>query len=361
MKLSNKLKLSASILAALASFAASAGNNGITVNIAPAKNVLQSHDDVVVNVTLTNTSNTSQYVLKYYTPFNGIEESIFNVTRDGVKVPYLGAHYKRGTPKSSDYFELKPGKSYSQKVELSALYDMSVSGDYKISYKAASYNLFSSTFSPAGFASTEKELGAIQSDETSMFINGRHPRGFVTEVAQAIAAQPLAGSLSYTNCSASQQSTIATAVSNAKTYAAGANSYLGAAKTGPRYVTWFGQYDSTRYSNVKTHYLNIADAYANKAVTVDCGCKKSYYAYVYPTQPYKIYVCNAFWTAPMTGTDSKAGTLIHEMSHFNVVAATDDWVYGQSGAKSLAISNPSQATDNADSHEYFAENTPAQN
>jgi peptidyl-Lys metalloendopeptidase len=72
-------------------------------------------------------------------------------------------------------------------------------------------------------------------------------------------------------------------------------------------------------------------------------------------------VCNAFWSAPSTGTDSKAGTLVHEMSHFNVVASTDDWAYGQSAAKSLAISNPSKALDNADTHEYFAENNPFQN
>ncbi|MFC0050092.1 M35 family metallo-endopeptidase [Rheinheimera tilapiae] len=32
-----------------------------------------------------------------------------------------------------------------------------------------------------------------------------------------------------------------------------------------------------------------------------------------------------------------------------------------SAAKSLALSNPTQAVKNADSHEYFAENTPAQN
>ena len=48
------------------------------------------------------------------------------------------------------------------------------------------------------------------------------------------------------------------------------------------------------------------------------------------------------------------------MSHFNIVAATDDWAYGQSAAKNLAIRKPSRAVDNADSHEYFAENTPAQ-
>ena len=100
---------------------------------------------------------------------------------------------------------------------------------------------------------------------------------------------------------------------------------------------------------------------SNNSIIIDCSCHQSYYAYVYPTQPYRIYVCNAFWSAPTAGTDSKGGTLVHEMSHFNVVAGTDDHVYGQSGAKSLAISNPANALDNADNHEYFAENNPSQN
>jgi peptidyl-Lys metalloendopeptidase len=359
MKLSKQLKLSVSVIAALASFAASAGNNGITVSVTPAK--AASSDDVMVNVTMTNTSSVPQYVLKYYTPFNGIEESLFEVTRDGAKVQYLGAHYKRHEPKSSDYLLLKPGKSYKQNVELSALYDMSISGDYKVRYNAASLNLFSSTFSTSGFAATEKEIGAIQSDAASMFINGVHPRGFVAETPKELLANTLAGSLSYTNCSASQQTTVASAVAGAKTYAAGANTYLSAGKTGTRYTTWFSAYNATRYSAVKSHYIAIADAFNNKAVTVDCSCTQSYYAYVYPTQPYKIYVCKAFWTAPMTGTDSKSGTLVHEMSHFNATASTDDWAYGQSAAKSLAISNPTNAIDNADSHEYFAENNPALN
>ncbi len=49
-------------------------------------------------------------------------------------------------------------------------------------------------------------------------------------------------------------------------------------------------------------------------------------------------------------------TLVHEMSHFTGVAGTDDWAYGRTAAKALAISDPAKALDNADSHEYFAEN-----
>ena len=49
-----------------------------------------------------------------------------------------------------------------------------------------------------------------------------------------------------------------------------------------------------------------------------------------------------------------------QASHFTVNGGTQDYVYGQSGAKSLAQSNPSEAVFNADNHEYFAENNPAQ-
>jgi peptidyl-Lys metalloendopeptidase len=138
-----------------------------------------------------------------------------------------------------------------------------------------------------------------------------------------------------------------------------ANAYLGTRTAGTRYTKWFGTYDATRYATVTSHFVNIKDAFDSKPVTVDCSCKESYYAYVYPTQPYKVYVCNAFWSAPLTGTDSEGGTLIHEVSHFNVVAGTDDWAYGQTAAASLAKKKPARAVDNADSHEYFGENTPA--
>lgn len=68
----------------------------------------------------------------------------------------------------------------------------------------------------------------------------------------------------------------------------------------------------------------IRSAFPWAPVAVDCGCDEAYFTYVYPDQPYVIYVCNAFWSAPATGSESKAGTLVHEMSHFNVVAGTDD-------------------------------------
>ena len=144
-----------------------------------------------------------------------------------------------------------------------------------------------------------------------------------------------------------------------KIYASNAENYLLANTLNSRYTTGFGVFSSARYDLVKSHFIAISNAMDNANVRFDCTCTQTnVYAYVYPNQPYNIYLCGAFWNAPLTGTDSKAGTLIHEMSHFDVVANTDDYAYGQTAARNLAISNPDNAVRNADSHEYFAENTP---
>ena len=350
----NLKQLGAFALAASFSLGAYAAD-GLSASISMDKRALGPREDVVVNVTLTKTASVPQYVLKGHTPFGDIEESLFEVTRDGVKVAYEGMHVKRAAPTPADYYVIQPGKSYKVQVELSQMYNMSISGDYTIRYKTKSAKLFSH-MDPMGKVTDKKQPDTLSSDALTISIEGTLPRG---SVAKAPAEPTATAGLSFSRCTTSQQSTITNAVAAAQGMSNNANAYLGANNTGPRYTKWFGSYTSSRYSTVKSHFTAIKSAFDTKPVTVDCGCKQSYYAYVYPNQPYKIYVCKAFWSAPMTGTDSKGGTLVHEMSHFNVVAGTDDHAYGQSAAAALAISNPNQAVDNADSHEYFAENTPA--
>lgn len=167
----------------------------------------------------------------------------------------------------------------------------------------------------------------------------------------------------FSGCSSAREGELIVARLRAEELARGAKAAVaglpeGQRPSAARYSEWFGAYDAGRYATVAQHYQAIEDAVSTKPVTFDCSCTNNYYAYVYATQPYKIYLCNAFWSAPVLGTDSRAGTLIHEISHFNVVSATDDHVYGQSGSRNLASTDPGKAIQNADSHEYFAENTP---
>jgi len=60
----------------------------------------------------------------------------------------------------------------------------------------------------------------------------------------------------------------------------------------------------------------------------------------------------------MYSYNSQPGTLSHEMSHFNDIAATQDYQYGVTGCMNLAKSSPSKAVNNADSHEYLQESHP---
>ncbi|GGZ04966.1 M35 family metallo-endopeptidase [Pseudoduganella plicata] len=327
--------------------------SGVVANISVDKQSLGPADDLVVKVTLTNTTSTPQRLLKWQTPFGPITESLFDVTRDGVPVAYEGKHVKRPAPRASDYFVIQPGKSHTASVELSSLYDLSATGDYAIRFVAIGPESAPTTKggSAAKSAPAGEDDDLVKSEAVQVWIEGSNLR--------KSAPAPEGEGLTFTSCSASQQSSINSAFTAAKTMANGSVSYLNAGTRGTRYTKWFGTYDATRYNTVKTHFANIKNALDTKPVNVDCSCTDSYYAYVYPNQPYKIYVCNAFWSAPTSGTDSKGGTLVHELSHFTVVAGTDDWAYGQSAAASLATSNPARAVDNADSHEYFSENTPA--
>lgn len=309
-----------------------------------------ANQDVVIHVTFLNPTNHTIKLLKWYTPVEDFEEPLFTITRDGQPVSYTGPVYKRPAPTAGDYISLKAGEKLTRDVSLAGYYDLSTTGSYAIFYNVASWDL-----------SSEKAGGRINNIETlasnklEVSIEGR-----LSSSAPIVDSLAVTGNTSFNRCTASQQSTLITARSEASNYAAGALSYLQAGLKGLRFTTWFGVFDSGRYTTVTNHYASLRSAMDTASVTFDCGCKKRYYAYVYPTQPYTIYLCSVYWGAPMTGTDSKAGTLIHEMSHFNVVASTDDYVYGQAGAKNLAITDPNKAIDNADNHEYFAENNPAQ-
>ncbi|KAI1783137.1 hypothetical protein LXA43DRAFT_1067911 [Ganoderma leucocontextum] len=91
----------------------------------------------------------------------------------------------------------------------------------------------------------------------------------------------------------------------------------------PRYHTWLGTYTLARHDVVGEHFGRIG---SNDFAGFN-------------------YYCT---------TDSKAGVPLH------CNGGTKGFAYGQRPANQLAQSEPDKAIFNADNHEYFAENTPAQ-
>jgi peptidyl-Lys metalloendopeptidase len=324
-----------------------APGDGPVVSLSAAKSEYKASQDVLVTVNISNPTKHSLRILKWFTPSNGVEEPIFAVTVDGEPVSYTGAIYKRPAATGNDYITLKAGQSITYVVNLGDYYDLSATGQYEISYNAASYNLYNEKGN--GFFGPD----SLASESISVKVDGRNPK------RPTPPPPPPPGGNAFDACSLTQQTVLIGARDQAKTYASGSESYLNGIHSGtPRYLEWFGVFDASRYATVTDHFTALHDAWDNAGVNFHCGCKQNYYAYVYPDRPYHIYLCKVFWLAPPAGTDSQGGTLIHEMSHFFVVAGTDDFVYGQAGARNLADTNPDDAVMNADNHEYFGENTP---
>ncbi|KAF4623623.1 hypothetical protein D9613_001488 [Agrocybe pediades] len=169
---------------------------------------------------------------------------------------------------------------------------------------------------------------------------------------------PSSPRIKFQRCSWTQRRSIAAAARGAQTYAS--NAYF-SARTYPRsarYIRWFGSWNRRRHSLVVSHFQSIR---GNRFLdfTYDCSCRnRDWFAYVYGNQYGTIHLCPAFWTIHTVGTDSQAGTLIHEASHFDKNGGTDDikGAYGLDGARSLARRRPDQAVKNAENHMFFAEN-----
>jgi peptidyl-Lys metalloendopeptidase len=346
--------------------AGSLGSAALGTYLTVEKSQLTTAGSVNIHFSLVNQGANDLLVLKWKTPLAGIENDLFVVERDGERVPYTGRLVKRAAPQARDYVRIPGGESVSVTFDLASVYDLRQPGNYTVRYEAAGIGVVREDFQRG--QTVQVLVDALESNTESLTLTGADLRGPEVISAPMLFAGDKALTPSYLNCTSSRISQIGSSLTNAQNYATSAYNFLvnlptASRSTDARYKTWFGAYTSSRYSTVQSHFNNLKNAFAGQTFQLDCDCASdnSLYAFVYANQPYHVHLCGAFFAAPATGTDSKAGTLVHETSHFTVVAGTADNAYGQSACKSLAISNPTKAVNNADSHEYFAENNPFQN
>jgi peptidyl-Lys metalloendopeptidase len=313
--------------------------------------------------TLVNESKQDLQVLTWNTPLEGaFNNDYFDVSFDGkkelVSVPYRERHMKRAAASAEDYILLSAGDSISIDLDISHGYLTERVGYYSIQFDG----LVEYYAIPVATNASEYKF-----DVTDRFQKNLQSNEVVAYQSLSFAAIEAKLPPTFSSCDADQQTQIDTALTAAEAMATEAAEALNSTTVGQRaaatrYTTWFGSYLSSRYTTVSTHFNAIQDATANKALKFSCGsprCGRTTFAFVYSNSPYEVFLCPAFWGAELTGTDSRAGTIIHELSHFTILGGTDDHQYGQSSAKQLGATDPNKAINNADSHEYFAENTPA--
>jgi len=360
-------------------------NNNTSSNISVKLELESAHynanDKQNLKFTLSNNSNQTLSVLKWGTPLEGIHDNLFSVRKQEQSSLYMGIIVKRGLPKPKDFIMLDPKSSISTNFNLDDVYDITDAGDYTVEF--VSHILDVGEQEPITLAAKLSETGMVSSKPVSSnpvrfkLLEDRRPRLAKQGPHRGLVELEFSKQLevamvpAFSHCSNSQQNQIDNALTEAEKYANKSQQVLSSTlqsnrPQSRRYKEWFGVYLASRYDKLATHFDKIADAITNKKITFDCSCNApdvdpdTTYAYVNPVQPYVIHLCNVFWQTSLTGPDSNAGTIIHELSHFYVVAGTTDTgnIYGQAGCRQLAINYPEKAILHADSHEYFAENNP---
>jgi peptidyl-Lys metalloendopeptidase len=301
--------------------------------------------------TLVNRSPRAVQVLVWGTPLEGILGPIFELTCNGVNVPYRGPVVKREAPADRDYVEIGPGASKAATVNLAAAYDVGRDGACRVRWRGE-------VRVREAAAGRRRAAGdariSLATDELVLSLTAR-------------TADTL--SPSFKGCDAAQERTLRATVPVAQTLATTAKRDLEAVPvserdTFPRYAAWFGAYTAERYDGMIGLYRQVNDA-IDGGVTFDCTgtgscsgipatCQPSWFAFTCAGGGNgTIWPCGAFWRAPASGADSQPGTIVHELSHW-----FDRWdfVYGCNDCQGLAQRNPTQAVHNADNCEYFAEN-----
>ncbi|CAE6448892.1 unnamed protein product [Rhizoctonia solani] len=265
----------------------------------------------------------------------------------GVKVRYSPqAVAKAGRAES--FVELKPGESVTVEHDLAGVYNLTSTGVGAYTVDAA--NLFR-------VVEADSSLTDIYADVVAAEVKVQGKLASFKNAAVEPPVSRMSKRASYTGCSSTQQSQLASAISSGQSYASSSYSHLTSNPSGStRYTRWFGTFATTRYNAVLNSFSRLR-TYPN-GWTYNCNtCSDpDTYAYVYPSRYGTVYLCGYFWSAPATGAGSRADTIIHEGTHFTQVLGTDDYVYGQSGCLSLAKSNPTNAVYNADNHAFFSVN-----
>jgi peptidyl-Lys metalloendopeptidase len=312
---------------------AAADQHPVTLTAAPQYRL---GEPVTLTFELRNATDHDYSALTWDTPLENLGGEALDyvrVRRDGAEVPYGGRVVKRADPDASAYRVLHPGESVRERFDLSTAFALTRPGTYTVTLDTA--------LEPAS--------------ATFRLVPGGQPRRTVAETLTAPDARASAGP-KFEDMSAERRKLVEKAVHAADRYVQQSYDYLRAHGDSERYRTWFGAFDRNRFDTVESHFKKIGHDADDTTYHGDCD-KPGVFAYVYPNVPDQMWLCPAFWNAPMTGKDSKGGTIVHEQSHYLVNGGTQDYVYGHDGCRSLARNDPAKAIMNADSHEYFAENT----
>lgn len=180
-------------------------------------------------------------------------------------------------------------------------------------------------------------------------------------------AQP-AAALTYADCTKTERGIIAASLERAERLTLTAATAVGPT---PVFQRWFGKHTVQSGEKVRRNLKAVVSAIRKDEIAAVCVnegsglCDGDTYAFVDPDDPYQVSLCPAFFVmdtmkqltdeSVAAGNGTRAGTWVHEITHFTNVAATDDICYSREDCSDMASAAPMDALMNADSYQYFVE------
>ncbi|MEO9862755.1 MAG: M35 family metallo-endopeptidase [Yoonia sp.] len=190
---------------------------------------------------------------------------------------------------------------------------------------------------------------------------------FLGAALTAFAAAP-ASAQTFEGCTKAERGIIIAALDRSKRLVLTAATAVGPT---PVYTRWFGKFSPRNGDIVRRNLKAVVSAVRTGQVSAACVnhgvglCDQDTYAFVDPDEHYEVKLCPSFFQmqtmkeldneSAAAGNGTRAGTLIHEITHFTVVAGTDDICYSREVCTDMAIDAPQDALINADSYQYFVE------
>ena len=323
-------------------------------------------DPILLKVEIANQAAVPYQLLVWGTPLDReLAGDCLVVRRDGELIPYDGKLVKRGDPPADAYVMIGSRQSLSATVDVSTAYRIDRPGRYAVSIRATFFDAFTARGDEMAQPRRRHEHKPLRLTSSAFRFRvepGDAPRLTAGQAARKASRQRLAGRAlargpAFNGGTDAERGETVVAHNNAQYFAALGAARLRGGSNAARtlYGTWFGAFDQGRYDDVTDHYTEIQDALLSSARTYDLtgnGCEAGVFAYTHHGDT-TVWLCSSYLSAGQFGRDCKFGTLVHEWSH--AVSGTDDNAYGESACQTLAVDDPGDAVDNADSHEYFAE------
>lgn len=188
-------------------------------------------------------------------------------------------------------------------------------------------------------------------------------------ICAAMALIPVAGhSQTMANCTKTETGQARAAMHRAEGLLLTATAAIGPNEAFDR---WFGPYHPKTGDVVRRNLKSMVKALRSDKVTAECKnngqglCASDTYAFINRDTPLHVNLCPNFFAMDTMkqlnaasleeGTGTRAGTIIHEVSHFHQVAGTEDVCYTREECSDMARSAPQDALINADNYQYFVE------